>query len=65
MTLTRHFNAKSKINRRQRTETDTFGGKSLSRYFASASVRRQRQEKEVVVKVVVARPRIIRRGMNI
>ena len=67
MTLTAQFNSKAKIDRREDAETETFGGKSLSRYFCSIAIRkRDAQPEPVVVKaVIVAAPVLIRRGMNV
>lgn len=67
MTLTAQFNSKAKIDRREDAETETFGGKSLSRYFCSVAVRKRIVQPEAVVvkPVMVAAPVLIRRGMNI
>lgn len=67
MTLTAQFNSKAKIDRREDAETETFGGKSLSRYFCSVAVRKPIVQPEPVVvrPVMVAAPVLIRRGMNI
>jgi hypothetical protein len=67
MTLTAQFNSKAKIDRREEVETETFGGKSLSRYFCSVAVRKRAAQPEPVFlkPVLVAAPVLIRRGMNI
>lgn len=67
MTLTAQFNSKAKIDRREDGETETFGGKSLSRYFCSVAVRKRVVQLEPIVlqPVIVAAPVLIRRGMNI
>jgi hypothetical protein len=68
MTLTTQFNSKARTDRREDTETENFGGKSLSRYFCGISVRRARREEEpaVVAKPIIQpAPVLIRRGMNI
>ena len=48
MTLTKHFNSKSQISRRERAETETFGGKSLTRYTCTVSMKKARKTVEVV-----------------
>jgi hypothetical protein len=67
MTLTAQFNSKAKIDRREEVETETFGGKSLSRYFCAVSIRKRVAQPEPVVlkPVLIAAPVLIRRGMNI
>jgi len=67
MTLTAQFNSKAQLKRREAAETETFGGKSLSRYFCAVAVRKRVVQPEpVVVKpVMVTAPVLIRRGMNV
>ena len=66
MTLTAQFNSKAQPKRREAAETETMGGKSLSRYFCSVAVRKRIVQPELVVvkPVLVAAPVLIRRGMN-
>jgi hypothetical protein len=70
MTLTNHFNSKSRIKQREAVDSETFGDKSLSRFICAISVRRaQRAEKEYAIDVkpvvgAIRAPVIIRRGMN-
>ena len=65
--MTTQFNSKAQMKRREASEAETMGGKSLSRYFCSVAVRKRVVQREpVVVKpVMVAAPVLIRRGMNI
>ena len=67
MTLTAQFNSKAKIDRREEAETETVGGKNLSRYFCAVAMRKRAVQPETVVvkPVLVAAPVLIRRGMNI
>ena len=79
MTLTKHFNSKSRLTthfnsrsgmkrRREQVETDTFGETSLSRYFAPISpAARQASEQEfdMEVREATAPVRVVRRGMGL
>lgn len=51
MTLTAQFNSKAKIDSREDAERETFGGKSLSRYFCALALRKKQQPK-VEIKIV-------------
>jgi hypothetical protein len=66
--LTPQFNSKAKIDRREDGESETFGGKSLSRYFCGIALRQARRKEEpavVAMPVIQPAPVLIRRGMNI
>ena len=45
MTLSAQFNSKARIDRREDVETETFGGRSLSRYFCSLAYRKKAEPK--------------------
>jgi len=66
--LSTHFNSRSKINRREEVETDSFGETSLSRYFAPITMARKQaseQELDMEVREAAAPVRVVRRGLSI
>ena len=66
--LTTHFNSKSKMTRRQQVETDTFGDTSLSRHFLPITATQKRvseQEFDMEVREATAPVRVVRPGLSI
>jgi hypothetical protein len=65
MTLTAKFNLKAKAKRRTQSETDTFGGRSLSRYFSTVAFGSKHQRKiEIEVLQIHAAAPVRVRGMQ-
>lgn len=58
MTLTAQFNSKAKIDSRKDAETDTCGGKTMSRYFSALafSAKHGRKLEIEIVQVHVPAP---------
>ena len=54
--MTAQFNSKAKINRRDDAETETVGGKSLSRYFCALSYRKKAEPKPEIQIVEIPVP---------
>jgi hypothetical protein len=66
--LTTHFNAISKVKRREQIETDTFGETSLSRFFSPISATRKQaseQAFDMEVREATAPVRVVRSGLSL
>jgi hypothetical protein len=65
MSLSEHFNSKSRNSRKARTETESIGTQGLSSFFWKAARKQPKAEPVAPALVFIKAPTIIRRGMNI